>query len=159
MPAKKKQPAKPKEKAPAEKPVEAAKSPAIRVSPEAQVWAALLKGAQLDDAREFCALKFPDENADKLIAGALARFASAGAEPEANIFGFCLMACRELYLRLFTVGDYAGALRAVEILHRLNRSRPAAPGPRPPGPAGQIVEPAAAGASPWGEPPTEKEPK
>ena len=68
---------------------------------------------------------YPTEDPDKLIALVSARLAHL---PDANpefIRGWCMAATRNLYHKMNSVADYAGALAAVKLLDKLNdKSKP-----------------------------------
>lgn len=82
-----------------------------------QTW--ILDGQTLENVREALAQIYPHTNPEKTITEALQSFAAMAQQPADAVRGWCLAATRDLYRKLNSVGDYTGALRAVQLLDRL----------------------------------------
>lgn len=81
----------------------------------------IIDGAPVYDVRLNLEKHFPDENPDRIFMAAAAEIQAAAAMPEDALRGFALMATRNLYQKMNSIGDFAGALAAVKVLINLNR--------------------------------------
>lgn len=91
----------------------------VAVAPAEQVYKWILEGASEADIRDAIKTNWPKQKAEPLIKTALARLIEASDSPADVMRGWCIEATRELYRKQVEVGDFAGALRAVKLLHDL----------------------------------------
>lgn len=89
-----------------------------RVDPAAvhQVFLWIVQGATEYQVRESIAQEFPAENGDALIVAAVDKIGEAANYQPETMRAWCIEAYRELYRKMFQIGDFAGALRAVKQL-------------------------------------------
>jgi len=86
----------------------------------------LLDGHSETDIREYLLEYGKPQKPKLIIRAALDNFKTIAAAPKATRLGFCQEAARELYRRMVEVGDYAGALRAIQELAKLTDAYAAA---------------------------------
>lgn len=79
----------------------------------------LISGVREADIVEAIRATWPDQALQPLILAAVEQLAEAGNPEPAVVHGFCMEATRDLYRRMVEIGDFAGALRAVKLLHDL----------------------------------------
>jgi hypothetical protein len=90
--------------------------PAPTATPLRQTILWLLEGNSTDDVAEAIAAAYPDTDPKTLLTAAGDHFAAVAHSDPAVIRGWALDALRELYRRMMAIGDFSGALRAVERL-------------------------------------------
>jgi hypothetical protein len=67
---------------------------------------------------------WPKQNPDRILQTAAEHFTRLAHSAPDALLGWCLAATRDLYRKLVEVGDYAGALKAIKLLHDLAQDRP-----------------------------------
>lgn len=87
--------------------------------PEQQVLQWIIEGQSDADVLAAVAKFWPDTDADKLYESAVDQIAKASQVESDVLLGWCLMARRELFRKMFEIGDFAGALRATEKIESL----------------------------------------
>ena len=88
-------------------------------SPINQVLVWIVEGQQDGDVLAAIKKHWPGEDPDKVYEAAIDQIAEASKVESDVILGWCLMARRELYRKMFEMGDYTGALRATEKIESL----------------------------------------
>ncbi|MDX9862470.1 MAG: hypothetical protein RBS99_16285 [Rhodospirillales bacterium] len=112
--------------------VPAAELAAVRLSPEQaaqlqQVHSWVLDGHDEHHIREAILTEWPDADPPAILAAAVDRIAASSNFDEALILGFCLESTRHLYQKMLAIGDFSGALKAIQQLHKFaSTSRPLA---------------------------------
>lgn len=84
-----------------------------------KVYQMLLEGHSKGDILEAIAQLYPNRDANKLIASAMESFSIISSEQSDTVKGWCMEATRDLFRKLNEVGDYDGALRAVQQFHKI----------------------------------------
>jgi hypothetical protein len=93
-------------------------------TPLAAVQSWILDGQTLEHVRDAVRQIYPDADPETLIKDTMRAFVDVAREPDEAIRGWCMAATRHLYRQMNSVGDFVGALRAVQVLDRLaTRSR------------------------------------
>ena len=92
-----------------------------------QVYAWVLDGHDEHHIREAIQQQWPNANPPALLAAAVDQLAKSADFDEALVLGFCLEATRHLYQRMLAIGDFSGALKAIQQLHKLAASTPPIP--------------------------------
>lgn len=89
-----------------------------------QVYDWVLDGHDEHHIREAILAEWPDSDPPILLSAALDKLAHSADFNEALLLGFCLEATRHLYQRMMTIGDFSGALKAIQQLHKLATTTP-----------------------------------
>jgi hypothetical protein len=84
----------------------------------------ILTGARDNDVLEAIRAHWPDADPKPLIVSAITQLADAGEYDAAIVRGFCLEATKQLYRQMAELGDFAGALRAVQLLFNMTKGNP-----------------------------------
>ncbi len=92
-----------------------------------QVYAWVLDGHDEHHIREAILAEWPDAKPPVLLAAAVEQLAKSADFDEALLLGFCLEATRHLYERMLSIGDFSGALKAIQQLHKLAATTPPIP--------------------------------
>ena len=92
-----------------------------------QVYAWVLDGHDEHHIREAILAEWSDADPPMLLAAALDKLAQSADFNEALLLGFCLEATRHLYQRMLGIGDFSGALKAIQQLHKLATTTPPIP--------------------------------
>lgn len=79
----------------------------------------ILTGAREMDVLEAIQAHWPNTDHRPLVAAAVGQLADAGNFDGGVVRGFCVEATKQLYRQMVELGDFAGALRAVQLLHRM----------------------------------------
>ena len=110
----------------------APKPPATTAQEQTLIW--LIEGIREGDIRQALRTAYPKANPDALLNQAADHFQTvAEADPEV-VRGWALEAFRELYRKMYEIGDFTGALRAAKELLKYAMHPPQAPEapPEPP---------------------------
>ena len=84
--------------------------------PERQVLRWLIEGQTEHDIIEAIGVRFPDRDAGEVIGTAIESVAASGQFSRDVVRGWCYEAYRDLYRKMVSIGDYAGALKAVKLI-------------------------------------------
>ncbi len=84
-----------------------------------QVFQWILSGATEYDITEAIAQAWPEANQAELLLAAIARIRDSNRIERTAVHGFCFEATRDLYRRMVEIGDFPGALRAIQQLRNL----------------------------------------
>lgn len=87
--------------------------------PVDQVLQWIIEGQNDADVQEAIKKLWPSEDPEKLYEAAVDRVSDASKVEGEVLLGWCLMARRELFRKMFEIGDFAGALRATEKIESL----------------------------------------
>ena len=79
----------------------------------------MLAGHSEAEVRALLKKEAPRLKADAVLGEVATHLANVAAQPDDVRRGYCLEAARELYRRMVEVGDFAGALRALQELGKL----------------------------------------
>ena len=99
----------------------AAKTPASMTEPERveQTVQWLLTGARDAEIVEAIGAHWPDQDLGQLINAAVANLAESATTEADVVRGWCFEATKHLYKQMVSIGDFAGALRAVKMINDL----------------------------------------
>lgn len=78
-----------------------------------------LQGGSLLDVENYIKARWPKKDARVMARKALEYFALVASEPAESLYGFCLAGLRDMYRQLVNVGDFAGAVRALQELAKI----------------------------------------
>lgn len=81
----------------------------------------VLTGAREKEIVEAIAAHWPDADMRPLIAGAIDDLVKAGEFDGTIVRGWCVEATKQLYRQMAEIGDFAGALRAVQLLWNMSK--------------------------------------
>ena len=104
---------------PSEPPTEDAKAEQSRESKVHQVLTWILEGNAEQLIRESIQETWPSESVPSLLLEACDSVATSAANSRSFVEDFAIEAMRFLYQKQVEIGEYAGAMRAVESLHKL----------------------------------------
>lgn len=81
-----------------------------------------LEGNSEADIREWLAGTYPDIKANKVLKQIPEYLKEKAREDKEVVLGFCIESARELYRNLVKIGDFTGALKALQELAKLSKS-------------------------------------
>jgi hypothetical protein len=81
-----------------------------------------LEGNTDADIKEWLAGTYPEIKANKILKKIPEYLKDKAGEDKEIILGFCLEGARDLYRNLVKIGDFTGALKALQELAKLSRS-------------------------------------
>ena len=81
-----------------------------------------LEGNSEADIKEWLTGTYPDVKASKILKQIPEYLKEKAGEDKEIILGFCMEGARELYRNLVKIGDFTGALKALQELAKLSRS-------------------------------------
>jgi len=84
-----------------------------------QVYSWVLDGHDEHHIREAILAEWPSADPPAILTAAIARVAANANFDEALLLGFCLESTRHLYQRMLADGDFSGALKAIQQLHKI----------------------------------------
>lgn len=87
-----------------------------------QVHSWVLDGHGEHHIREAVLAEWPDADPPAILSAAVNQIAASADYDEAMVLGFCLEATRHLYQRMLSIGDFSGALKAIQQLHKFAAS-------------------------------------
>lgn len=79
----------------------------------------MLTGATIHEIEAAIRNEWPAADPQSLLDKVELQIGEAADADPAQVRGWCFHAARDLYRRMVEIGDFAGALRAVKILHEL----------------------------------------
>lgn len=92
-----------------------------------QVHSWVLDGHDEHHIREAVLAEWPGADPPAIIAAAVEQISKSANFDESLILGFCLEATRHLYQRMLAIGDFSGALKAIQQLHKFASGSPPIP--------------------------------
>lgn len=81
-----------------------------------------IEGNTEADIREWLSQTYPDIKATKILKLIPEYLKEKAGEDKTVILGFCLEATKDLYRNLLKIGDFTGALKAIQELSKLSKS-------------------------------------
>jgi hypothetical protein len=83
----------------------------------------LVQGYSVEQVKEWLSKekKIGKKEAERVFIAVGKELAALAAGPKSHASGFCLAASRSLYQKMLSVGDFGGALRAVQEIARLSQ--------------------------------------
>ena len=81
-----------------------------------------IEGNTEADIREWLSQTYPDIKATKILKMIPEYLKEKAGEDKTVILGFCLEATKDLYRNLLKIGDFTGALKAIQELSKLSKS-------------------------------------
>lgn len=84
----------------------------------------MVDGQSAPAIREALGQIYPDAKPDAVIKRVAAEFAAFSHEPADAVRGWCMASARELFRQMKSVGDYTGALRAIQLIAKLADKAP-----------------------------------
>jgi hypothetical protein len=85
-------------------------------TPEQTAYLALLEGNTLAETLEALRLQYPEADLQKAVLYAMEQFRKAARQDPELLIGWSLAATQDLCRKMNSVGDYAGALKAIKLL-------------------------------------------
>lgn len=81
-----------------------------------------IEGNTEADIREWLSQTYPDIKATKILKMIPEYLKEKAGEDKTVILGFCLEATKDLYKNLLKIGDFTGALKAIQELSKLSKN-------------------------------------